>query len=232
MQPGGSSSIKKYLARLSVGNRFTAPLLSAFFVATTFTLQACSLAATKTKENTPTNTTLQTNPVCANLLNEAMGATSLYAYQQALDILLSAKHKECSSQTELARVEQLASSVFSLTEDYESALNHLTNAIERNALDKDLQKQSIYGAAQLSYLLQRYDQGLNFITTLEGQTEYLQPNQAVLKARFLYALDRRQEALNIMINLFARHRSGEIVMKEEWIDFLRGMQTESNASLS
>ena len=170
-------------------------------------------------------------PECARLLSDAIDATTLYSYDRSIEMLIASKNNVCVRQIELASVDQLLSSIYVLTQDYENALNHLALAIDRDVLNEDLQKQSIYKAAQLSYLLQSYHQALAYMQRFENTVQQMEPNEHVLMARCLYAVERHDEALGIMVNLFARHRNGEIVMKDEWIDFLRGLQDDSGVSM-
>lgn len=193
-------------------------------------LQACSSADSRKSNISAGHGTL--GSTCGPQMREAVDATYRKQYELALQILLIAKNESCLTQFELASADQLLGSTYLLLDDFESAHDHLALAVNRNALEPGLQNRSLYKAAQVSYLLKRYQDAIDYLSQYQDAATEMQPSEHVLMARCLYAVERHEEAFGIMINLYARHRSGEIVMKQEWIDFLRGMEVKQEAFAS
>ncbi len=199
-----------------------------FFVAG---MAGCSINDSQPATAPAVTEQLRPSETCAASLESSLADIVLYSYDSAVETLLLSKNVSCITQYELARVDQLLSSAYLRLEDYDSALRHLSLAVDRYALDPELQQKSLYKAAQISYLLSKYDDALSYLQRYQQQVEILLPKERVLLARCYYAVERHDMALGIMIDLYARHRSGEIVMKEEWLNFLRGMQVDSGVSM-
>lgn len=190
-------------------------------------LQACSSTDSRKSNINAVHGTL--GSTCGPQMRQAVDATSRKQYELALQVLLVAKNESCLTQFELASADQLLGSTYLLLGDFESAHGHLALAVNRNVLEPGLQNRSLYKVAQVSYLLRRYQGAIDYLRQYQDAVAEMQPSEYVLMARSLYAVERHEEAFAIMINLYAKHRSGEIVMKQEWIDFLKGMDVKQEA---
>lgn len=167
---------------------------------------------------------------CSAAINRAINLYDQGSLELAAESLIYSKQAICVQQYELARVEQFLASVYYGLDELTLSLETLSRALERNTLDAGLQSKSLYFAAQLSYMADDYQRSLRFLDEYTSLTAEILPPAQVLRARCLSAMGQKEEAVNIMLSLYARHKNGEIEMREEWLNFLRGIQLEQGAA--
>ena len=168
---------------------------------------------------------------CERVLGKTIVLYQQQNFDQALAQLILSRRAACVSQYELARVEHFQSTLFFELNDTQRSLESISAAVRRDVLEERLQKESLYLAAQLSYLQMAYTDTLEFLDLYEELARDVMPSVQVLRARSHYALGANDLAMQLMLDLYVRYRNGEIEMQEDWLDFFRGLQVGS-ASLT
>ena len=167
---------------------------------------------------------------CAEIFKEAVVDFKREQFESAIERLLKSKFHQCREQHEHARADQLISLAYLEFQAYDISLEFMISAIESNQLDKALHELSLYSAAKIGYLLGDYQQALTYIQSYQASSLRSMPAADALKARSLYALGRKDEALTVLGLLYERHRTDGQLMRLEWMEFLEKLRSESASS--
>ena len=167
---------------------------------------------------------------CVEIFKAAVVDFKREQFEAAIERLLKSKSYQCRGLHEHARADQLISLAYLEFQAYDISLEFMISAIESNQLDKALHEQSLYSAAKISYLLGDYRQALTYIKSYQTSSLRSMPAADALKARSLYAMGRKDEALTVLGLLYEQHLTDGQLMRLEWIEFLEKLRSESASS--